>query len=106
LWPGVDDAFKKLPGGKIPANGRAAGWEVVTLMKDTFAKIKPMDIVEKFKACEGEKPNVIAAGSDCLARLWRGAWAAGGGDKKIKALGAIPEKTLAAIYEPFSFLQS
>jgi hypothetical protein len=122
LWPGVDEAIKKLPGGKIPADGKAAGWEVVTLMKATFGKISPMDIVEKFEASRGEKPkdiaqalwdefgddtiDVIAAGSDCLARLWRGAWTAGGGDKRIKSLGAIPEETLAAIYQPFGFLQS
>jgi hypothetical protein len=81
-----------------------------------------MDIVEKFEASRGEKPkdiaqalwdefgddtiDVIAAGSDCLARVWRGAWTAGGGDKRIKSLGAIPEETLAAIYQPFGFLQS
>ncbi|MET4804006.1 hypothetical protein ABIA96_006610 [Bradyrhizobium sp. LB11.1] len=122
LWPAVETALEKMPAGKLPANGKAAGWEVVTLMQKTFAKIKPMDIVELYKANEGETPKpmaqilwdefgkdteaVIAAGSDCLARLWQGAWNAGGGDRTIKALGKIPEDTLAAIYQPFSFLQS
>jgi hypothetical protein len=91
-------------------------------MKTTFGMINPREIVEKFKACQGEEPkdiaqalsdefgedtiDAIAAGSDCLVRLWRGAWNAGGGDKKIKYLGAIPPETLAALYEPSNFLQS
>jgi hypothetical protein len=91
-------------------------------MKDTFAAVKPIDIVEVYVAGGDGKPKeiadalwsrfgadtikVIAAGSDCLARLWQGAWAAGNGGKKITDLGAIDAATLAEIYQPFDFLQS
>jgi hypothetical protein len=91
-------------------------------MQDTFAKISPMDIVEAFKKEENGKPKevaqalwdkfgddtivVIAAGSDCLARLWRGAWNAGNGAQKVKSLDAIKPSVMAGIYQPFDFLQS
>ena len=122
LWPGVDKAIKKLPARKLPSSGKEAAQEVVALMQDTFAKIKPMDIVELFKKKEDEAPkaiaqalwdefgddtiDVIAAGSDCLARMWRGAWNAGNGAQKVKSLDAIKPSVLAGIYEPFEFLQS
>lgn len=122
LWPGVDEALRQLPAGSLPKDGKSAAQTVVALMKDTFAKIKPMDIVNAFHAQEDSKPkeiadelwakfgddtiDVIAAGSDCLARAWRGAWTAGGGDRTITSLGGIKPEKLAAIYQPFDFLRS
>jgi hypothetical protein len=122
LWPAVDAALAGLGSGVKPADGHEAAVQVVALMQATFAKIKPMDIVEAYVGEHGQTPKsaadglwtrfgsdtaeVIAAGSDCLARLWQGAWAAGQGDAKIANLGAIAPDTLAAIYQPFVFLQS
>jgi hypothetical protein len=122
LWPGVDQAMGALPAGTVPGSGKEAAQAVVALMQATFAAIKPMDIVEAFVAAGDAKPKakaealwsrfgndtikVIAAGSDCLARLWRGAWNAGGGEQKVADLGAVPTPTLAGIYQPADFLQS
>jgi hypothetical protein len=122
LWPAVDEKLTNLPAGAIPASGSDAAREVVKLMKQTFDAIKPMDIVEAFAAEAGQKPRdisdalwekfgdltaqVIADGSDCLARLWQGAWTAGNGDKTIKDLTAIDQDTLAAIYQDYGFLHS
>jgi len=122
LWPGVDNALARKAAGVLPATGKAAAQAVVRLMKDTFAKIQPMDIVEAYKAESDASPKAaadvlwtafgdrtieaIADGSDCLARLWQGAWAAGDGANKIAALGAIPPHTLAGIYAQKTFLQS
>ena len=49
---------------------------------------------------------MIANGSDCLARMWQGAWQAGAGEGAITALDEIAQETLSAIYEPKTFLQS
>jgi hypothetical protein len=113
-----------LPKGKLPKGGQAAAQEVVKLMQATFAAIKPIDIVNAYAAevATGKKPKpvadalwvkfgddtakVIAAGSDCLNRLWQGAWAAGKGDQNVTKLSAIKPQTLAALYQPFEFLQS
>ena len=82
-----------------------------------------MDIVEAYKAEYGRDSRrrlrrpcgtpsatrtieVIADGSDCLARLWQGAWQAGGGDKTIDTLDAIAQDALAGIYGAKTFLQS
>ncbi len=122
LWPGVDQNLRQMAAGALPADGKSAAEAVVQLMKDTFAKIAPMDIVEAYKAEERAQPKavaqalwgafgsrtieVIANGSDCLARMWQGAWQAGAGEGAITALDEIAQETLSAIYEPKTFLQS
>lgn len=122
LWPVVDQKLAQMPAGTLPNDGKAAAVAAVGLMKDTFAKIAPMDIVEAYKAEEDEQPKaiadalwksfgtktieVIADGSDCLARLWQGAWAAGDGDATINALDKIDPTQLATIYGAKTFLQS
>src|SRR4029077_19388247 len=91
-------------------------------MQNTFATIKPMDIIDAYVAAQEGKPKeiaetlwssfgddtikVIAAASHCLARLWQGAWSAGGGDQKITELGAVDQDRLATIYQAFDFLRS
>jgi hypothetical protein len=122
LWPGVDRELQQMPVGALPTDGKSSAAAVVRLMKDTFAKIAPMDIVEAYKAEESEQPKavaeslwntfgdrtieVIAGGSDCLARMWQGAWQAGRGEGTITALDEIAQDTLAAIYASKTFLQS
>lgn len=122
IWPGVDQRLRGMRPGALPADGTSAAEDVVGLMKNTFEKIAPMDIVEAYKAQEGQQPkaiaqalwdafgdrtiDVIADGSDCLARLWQGAWQAGGGDHKIATLDEIAQDTLVGIYGARTFLQS
>ena len=122
VWPAVETKLDSLPAGELPTDGASAAKAVVKLMKDTFAKIAPMDIVEAFKAEEGQQPkaianalwdafgdrtiDVIADGSDCLARLWQAAWKQGDGDRTIGSVDQVARDVLSAIYEPKTFLQS
>jgi hypothetical protein len=122
LWPQVDDALKALPAGKMPESGREAAREVVKLMQATFADLHPMDIVNAYAKVMDEQPKpaaealwkkfgtptakAMASGSDCLARLWQGAWKAGKGDAQVTHLGEIPTDRLAAIYQRADFLRS
>jgi hypothetical protein len=122
IWPGVDQQLAQMPAGALPSDGKSAAAAVVGLMKDTFDKIAPMDIVEAYKAEGDAKPKakadalwakfggrtieVMADGCDCLARLWQGAWQKGGGDSSIANLGKINPDTLVGIYGPRTFLQS
>ena len=60
LWPGVDQNLRQMAAGALPADGKSAAEAVVQLMKDTFAKIAPMDIVEAYKAEERAQPKAVA----------------------------------------------
>ena len=122
LWQGVSKALEGIVQGKSPADGKGAAQTVVHLMQQTFATIAPMAVVDAYAGQEGQPPKakaealwnafgadtitVMAGGAACLARLWEGAWKAGGGDAAIDDLTAIPEADLAAIYQPSSFLVS
>lgn len=92
---------------KAPPSGRAAAVETVRLMQRTFKTLAPMAIVDAFAAGDdlwdafGTKTvDVMTDGVRTLRAIWRGAWVAGEGDKRIAAnrLAEAPHKDLIALY--------
>lgn len=104
----VTDAVAPLP-GRTP-DGHDAAVAVVSLMRRTVARLAPLTIVDLFDSHMG--PGQIEAmwaalkeptaacmqdGAKTLARIWEGAWRAGGGGK-LPAAGTLEQSDLSALY--------
>lgn len=106
----------------LVTGGHAAAIATVALMQKTFAAISPAALIDVYVAAQDQKPKqraealwasfgdatmtVMTEGCLTLAQLWDSAWAEGGGDATIAALGAIEETTLETIYRDRNFLPS
>ncbi len=91
----------------VPADGHAAAVQTVRLMQRTSKAIKPMAIIDAYAAGDDlwnafgtQTVGVMADGVRTLRAIWRGAWAAGGGDQKIPAARLVeaPHADLIALY--------
>lgn len=107
---------------QLVQGGEGAAIAAVELMRATFGKIAPMDIVNAYGELGDDKPaargdelwqkfgeatmDIMADGAMCLAHLWDSAWREGDGDKNIKALGKIEQTALSTIYQDPKFLPS
>ncbi len=119
---GVDSLLSRASKPPLVAGGHAAAVAVVDLMQKTFQAIAPKDIVDEFVKVQDQKPaaradamwkvlgqdtvKVMADGCMCLAQLWDSAWAEGGGDAHIHALGSIEQSALEKLYQSPDFLPS
>jgi hypothetical protein len=118
---GVNKALKnkKVPAAKI-TGGLEAAHRVMTLMRDTFKLIDPIEVIEAFNAEAGRGRiehmwdelgartcKTIANGSLALAHLWQSAWLEGNGNKIAAAkLVALDKNTLRGLYNDKLFLES
>jgi hypothetical protein len=106
---------------ELISTGPEAAEATVRLMRDTFAKLPPIDIVTAYlKGQDGfhsrsksfwnkfgdQTIEVMQDGTHLLAVLWESAWEAGGGESKITKLDALTEDQAAAIYQKKDFLPS
>jgi hypothetical protein len=109
--------------GKIPpiTNGREAAYATVTLMAQVAAILPPSKLCDEYirlgggssahvvdglwTAFEKETAQVMGVGARYLAAIWDAAYAAAKAPLPAQA-GAIPEATLAAIYQDKTFVPS
>ncbi|HEY6182034.1 MAG TPA: hypothetical protein VIW67_07305, partial [Terriglobales bacterium] len=111
---------KKAPG---PFKGAdAAADAVVQLMKRTFARLAPQEIIDSFNAHKGRAQlglmwadlgertlDVMADGALTLAQIWESAWIEGKGETKFSEAAckkAIPKPALTGLYMRKDFLES
>jgi S1/P1 Nuclease len=113
LWQGIQDELEPIPSSTIKT-GRAAAVATVRLMQETFALIKPRDLVDAFvknrnlwELFGDLTKETMANGVRALAHLWESAWREGGGNQigaaKLVLLG---EKELEKRYDDPDFLPS
>jgi hypothetical protein len=104
------------------SGGHGAAQRVIDLMRATFKKIPPADLVAAYN--EGTSPDdrlqhlwdnfgqatieVMADGCLCLADIWASAWKEGGGEQTASSgdLGPADVHALADLYNRSSFLPS
>jgi hypothetical protein len=109
--------------GKIPpiTNGREAAYATVTLIAQVAAILPPSKLCDEYirlgggssahvvdglwTAFEKETAQVMGVGARYLAAIWDAAYAAAKAPLPAQA-GAIPEATLAAIYQDKTFVPS
>ncbi len=99
---------------KLPKTGKEAAIRTVELMRTTFTKIKPIDIVNAFAGGKDLWPlfkdgtvEVMAAGVATLRAVWQGAWDLGNGDAIATAkLMAAPHEDLIKLYMTKTWMPS
>jgi hypothetical protein len=102
------------------ANGREAAIKTVELMRQTFRRLPPQQILDAFVARDKNASvaeqlwtefgdATIAAmqdGTHLLAVLWEQAWIAGGGEDRARDTSALEEGQAMDICAPAEFLRS
>lgn len=113
------DLIEMIPKAVVPAvaalpgqapNGHAAAIAVVDLMRRTFKRLPPLEIVDMFDAHIGRGQTAalwsafgertaacMQDGARTLARIWEGAWRAGGGEG-LGTHGVFKQNNLADLY--------
>ena len=97
---------KSGPQIEAPSSGFEAAGATVGLMRRTFGRIQPGDIVDAFIQGKdlwdqfgGATVGAIADGVRTLQAIWAGAWEAGDGDQMAQAsLGQVEHKALMDLY--------
>jgi hypothetical protein len=98
---------------KTVAGGKRAAWETVKLMRRTFARLSPMEIITAYRnapsqgrsdslwtALGARTVQCMADGAITLAMLWESAWKEGGGDNIAAAkLKPISHAALIKLYD-------
>jgi hypothetical protein len=102
-------------------NGFEAAQKTIDMMRNVFAQIPPMALVQAYvdvgkggKASSdalwgayGQKTiNVMKQGAHLLAVLWESAWEAGSGETKVRSLRALTQDEAMAIVTDPAFLPS
>ncbi len=101
-------------------NGREAALATVALMRSTFQKVPPHDLVNLFN--KGGKPaervaamwgkygaatiEVMKDGTHLLAVLWESAWQEGHGEDNVRSTAALKPERSMEIVAPESFVPS
>lgn len=117
----------KTDSAPLPANirgGPQAAQATVRLILETFAHVKPADLITTFvnARAQGAAPRdiaaalwkrwgkntqtVMAAGARYLAMLWQSAWDEGGGEAHAVPSAAFNEADLTKIYSDPTFMPS
>jgi hypothetical protein len=118
------EGLKSTPKAKkteMVSNGFEAAQQTIAMMRDTFNKIPPIDIVNAFIGFDG-KPKakseflwktfgkdtikVMQGGSHLLAVLWESAWELGDGDANISSTRALKEPEAMDICADEDFVPS
>lgn len=102
-------------------NGFEAAQKTIEMMRNVFAQIPPMKMVQTYVdvgkggkastdalwAAYGQKTiNVMKQGAHLLAVLWESAWEVGSGETKVRSLRALtPAEAMAIVSDP-DFLPS
>jgi hypothetical protein len=116
--------LQSLPAAKLSRvkSGRDAAWATIKLMRETYATIRPPDLVNTYIGLEDESPStratklweayeaetisVIGNGVQALASLWLSAWTqAGAGGDNLK-LTEIAQGTITKTIKNPGFLRS
>ena len=112
IWRDLTKAGPAEPIDPIES-GQDAGFAVLTLMRKTQETIRPKDIVEAYKAANGNE-NVAQAlaeqfedgtvtclgrGADYLAAIWTAAWKVGQGATRIADQGLVAPEDLIELYK-------
>ena len=107
--------------GDLVRHGFEAAERTIALMRDTFRRIPPADVVQAFvKHGKGKKGRAEAFwkefgdetiacmqnGTHLLACLWESAWKEGQGEQHVHALGALTEKKAMSVCARKGFLPS
>jgi len=118
------DGLKRTPKvrkSELITNGFEAAQKTINMMRDVFAQISPMDMVQTYvdvgrggKASSdalweayGQKTvNVMKQGAHLLAVLWESAWEVGSGETKVKSLRALTQDEAMGIVSDPDFLPS
>jgi hypothetical protein len=111
----------KVKKSELIANGFEAAQKTIDMMRNVFAQIPPLDMVQTYVdvgkggkassdalwAAYGQKTiNVMKQGSHLLAVLWESAWEVGGGETKVKSLRALTQDEAMGIVSDPDFLPS
>jgi hypothetical protein len=114
------DRTPKVTAAERVANGREAAIKTVELMRQTFRRLPPQQILDAFVARDKNASvaeqlwtefgdATIAAmqdGTHLLAVLWEQAWIAGGGEDRARDTSALEEGQAMDICAPAEFLRS
>jgi len=117
---GVNDLLKKYKVKNTFSGGKKAAFFTVELMRTTFKKLPPMDVIDAFNEKSGrergnymwkvlgEKTNeLLAEGCKALAELWQSAWIEGNGDSIPNSkLKTIDTSRLKKLYMDRNFLEA
>ena len=117
---GLTDTPKATKAEQI-SSGYEAAQRTIEMMRATFGRIAPADIVDAFIAYEGERKEraeymwkkfgdntitVMQGGAHLLAVLWESAWALGGGETNVTTTRALTESEAMDICSDREFLPS
>jgi len=115
------DKTKTVQAMERVSTGFEAALKTIELMRTTFERLSPSDIVSAYVAFNGAKKELSAYlwgkfgdetiscmqdGTHLLAVLWESAWIEGGGESRIKSTTAVTGDEAMAICAPQSFLRS
>lgn len=104
----------------LDEDGKAAAEQTIKLMRRTFGRVPPSEILSTFVTLKG-KPHIGAKmwevfgedtigvmqdGTHLLAVLWESAWVAGGGEDVARDTSALEEQQAMDICAPQTFLRS
>lgn len=114
---GVNNHVKNFKAVADIGGGRAAAVSVLKLMRRTFEKLPPMEIINVFKLTDrnvdkmfsalGNKTfEVMGDGSLRLASLWESAWKQGGGNNIDTEMIKVSVELLQEFYNDKKFLES
>jgi hypothetical protein len=111
----------KVKKAELITNGFEAAQKTIDMMRDVFAQIPPMEMVDTYVAVgKGGKAatdalweaygkqtiNVMKQGAHLVALAWESAWEVGSGETKVRSLRALTEKQAMAIVSDPNFLPS
>jgi hypothetical protein len=106
---------------ELISNGFEAAQKTIDMMRDVFAQIPPLDMVQTYidvgkggkassdalwKAYGQQTINVMKQGAHLLAVLWESAWEVGSGETKVKSLRALTQDEAMGIVSDPDFLSS
>ncbi len=115
------DKTKTVKAAELVSTGFEAAQKTVELMRATFTRLAPVDIVSAYVAFGKSKAGLadhlwsefgaatiscMQDGTHLLAVLWESAWKAGNGETNIESTAAITQEAAMDICAPPDFLQS
>jgi hypothetical protein len=120
ILAGLDKTKTVQPKERIKS-GFEAALKTIELMRATFERLPPSDIVSAYVAFDKPKKELptylwrkfgeetiscMQDGTHLLAVLWESAWVEGEGETRVKATAAISEDEAMEICAPQNFLRS